>query len=515
MRSVPPTGSGTATPKDGIFGAFQPQFGFHETEEDELGYFVWTRKKFRVRKPAVVRWVEIDLCYYGDEGRLVLKRESCEHVTEIELHKGWGKYPLDLSGLSGTDVEFEVDPLISVTGDSRELGVMLRSFEPLQDSEQYELLRMRMSNRRLNAREFSEGKALLCSYPPHLRFDIETRCNLRPRCAYCHWDHTKLMEEESPLRDPLDTISRLDEFLTYAEQIVDCGFGEPLLNPDLPQILDELKARRIRLEMTSNGVLLAPEIRKVLLGRQLTLYVSIDSATEQGYRRYRSASLEGILNNLRCLCTEKRNGGGLPRVVVSFIAMSSNLGEFEQFLERMVTVGVDNIKLRSLYCEPGLEALTDKASSRKFDYRGELLDTKALSEFLHRAKELARSAGIPLACEHDFCRDLETAEGPLCSEPWQALYLLNRGIMHCCFAKSPVFTWSQRGDKTLARFLRDAWNSPIFQDIRAALAQQRLHERCAETKSCPIVKKWFKSQSWSEAPQVPDASWRKGTRLEN
>jgi MoaA/NifB/PqqE/SkfB family radical SAM enzyme len=419
MRSVLTTESGTAMPKDSIFGTFQPLTGFHQIEEDELGYFVWTQKRFRVRKPPVAHWAEINLCYYGEEGRLVLKGEGSEHGIETALHRGWGKYALDLSGLRGPDVECEVDPLISVKEDSRELGVMLRSFEPLQDSDQYELVRLKMSNRRLNIKEFSEGKALLCSYPPHLRFDIETRCNLRPRCAYCHWDHTKLMEQESPLRGPLDTISGLDEFLTYAEQIVDCGFGEPLLNPDLPQILDELNGRRIRLEMTSNGVLLAPEIRKVLLGRQLTLYVSIDSATEQGYRRYRSASLERILNNLRSLCTEKRSCGGLPRVIVSFIAMSSNLGEFEQFVERMVTVGVDNIKLRSLYCEPGLEALTDTASTRKFDYRGELIDITTLTEFLHKAKELARSAGIPLACEYDFCRDLEGADAPLCTEPWQ------------------------------------------------------------------------------------------------
>ena len=485
-------------PKDNIFGMFQGLTGFHQIEEDELGYFVWTRKRFRVGRPAVVRWVEINLCYYGAEGRLVLRGEGSEHSIETALHRGWRKYALDLSCLSGPDMEFEVDPLISVKGDSRELGVMLRSFEPLQDSDQYELVRLKMSNRRLNAKEFSEGKALLCSYPPHLRFDIETRCNLRPRCAYCPWDLTKLMEEESPLGGPLETISQLDEFLTHAEQIVDCGVGEPLLNPDLPQILDELKARRIGLEMTSNGVLLTPEIRKALLGRPLTLYVSIDSATESGYRRYRHASLGKILNNLRSLCNEKRNHEGLPRVIVSFIAMSSNLGEFEQFLERMVTIGVDAIKIRSLRWEPGLVALNDTASNPKFDYRSEMLDTRTLTEFLDRAKELARSAVIPLVCEHDFCRDLETAEEPLCTEPWQTLYVLRRGIMHCCFATSPVISWSQRGDKTLAQFFRDVWNSPIFQEIRAALAQHRLHERCAETKSCSIVQKWFARDGDSE-----------------
>ena len=494
MRSPIPPDFATIV-SSGIFGPFQPLGGFHEIEEDELGYFVWTRKRFGVRKTLGLRCLEINLCYYGEKGRLLVNGEGRDHRIEISLHQGWGKYPVDLSALSGPVVEFEVRPVISVQGDLRELGVMLRSFEPIEDLDRYELVRMKMSNKRLNTEEFWEGKVLLRSYPPQLRIDLETRCNLRPRCAYCHWNETKSLEEESPLRSTLDTISKLDEFLTYAEQIVDCGYGEPLLNLDLPQILSELNRRRIRLEMTSNGVLLTPDIRKVLLGRQLTLYVSVDSATEQGYRRYRQASLDKILSNLRSLCTEKRNYGGLPRVIVSFIAMSSNLGEFGHFLERMAAIGVDAIKIRSLFCNPGFEVISGGASSRRFNYRDELLEMDTLKEFLEKARALARSSGIPLACEYDFCRDLESAEGPLCTEPWQTLYVLHRGIMPCCFSKSPLFTWDELRDKTLAQFVKDAWNSPVIQEIRVALAQQRLHERCAETKSCPIVRKWFMGQA--------------------
>jgi MoaA/NifB/PqqE/SkfB family radical SAM enzyme len=495
MRSPIPTDFAAIAPNNSIFGPFQPLGGFHQTEEDEIGHFIWTGKRFRVRIPSAADSVEINLCYYGDKGRLLVSGEGCDHRIEISLHKGWGKYPVDLSGLSGPVVEFEVLPVILVQGDLRELGVMLRSFEPIEDLDQYELVRIKMSNKRLNTEEFGEGKVLLRSYPPQLRIDLETRCNLQPRCAYCHWERTKSLEEESPLRSTLDTISGLDEFITCAEQIVDCGYGEPLLNPDLSQILDELKARRIRMEMTSNGVLLTPDIRKVLLGRQLTLYVSVDSATEQGYRHYRQASLDKILSNLRSLCTEKRNYGGLPRVIVSFIAMSSNLGEFGQFLERMVATGVDAIKIRSLYCDPGFEIINGSASSQRFNYRDELLEMDTLKEFLEKARALARSSGIPLACEYDFCRDLESAEGPLCTEPWQTLYVLHRGIMPCCFSKSPLFTWDELRDKTLAQFVKDAWNSPVIQEIRVALAQHRLHERCAETKSCPIVRKWFIRQA--------------------
>ena len=495
MRSPTPGDLGTIASENSIFGPFQPLSGFHQIEEDELGHFVWTRRIFQVRKPSEVCRVEINFCYYGEKGRLLLNGEGSDQRIETGLYKGWGMYLFDLSGLTGPDLEFVVDPVIPVAGDARELGVMIRSFEPLQDQEQYELVRMKMSNKRLNMHEFLEGKALLSSYPPRVRIDVETRCNLLPRCTYCHWDATKSMEEDSPLGSTLDTISRLDEFLAHAEQIVDCGYGEPLLNPNLSQILEELNTRRIRLEMTSNGVLLTSDIRKALLGRQLVLYVSIDSATEQGYRRYRHASLDKILDNLRNLCIEKRKYGNFPRVIVSFIAMSSNLGEFEQFFDLVRATGVDAIKIRSLFCDPGFEVMHAGASSQDFDYRRELLDSATLMEFLDRAKALAQSAGMPLMCERDFCGDLESGGGPLCTEPWNALYVLHRGIMQCCFAKSPVLAWNQQGDKPLAQFVRDAWNSPIFQEIRVALARHGLHERCTEAKSCPIVRKRMAKQA--------------------
>ena len=115
MRSPIPPDFATIV-SSGIFGPFQPLGGFHEIEEDELGYFVWTRKRFGVRKTLGLRCLEINLCYYGEKGRLLVNGEGRDHRIEISLHQGWGKYPVDLSALSGPVVEFEVRPVISVSG---------------------------------------------------------------------------------------------------------------------------------------------------------------------------------------------------------------------------------------------------------------------------------------------------------------------------------------------------------------------------------------------------------------
>ena len=63
--------------------------------------------------------------------------------------------------------------------------------------------------------------------------------------------------------------------------------------------------------------------------------------------------------------------------------------------------------------------------------------------------------------------ETRSTRGVLCAENLgNPSTFLNRGIMPRCFSKSPLFTWGELSDKSLAQFVRDAWNSPVIQDIR-------------------------------------------------
>jgi hypothetical protein len=47
----------------------------------------------------------------------------------------------------------------------------------------------------------------------------------------------------------------------------------------------------------------------------------------RGYARYRNDRFDDIITNLRALCREKKSADNLPRVIVSFIVMRSNIDE--------------------------------------------------------------------------------------------------------------------------------------------------------------------------------------------
>ena len=116
------------------------------------------------------------------------------------------------------------------------------------------------------------------------------------------------------------------------------------------------------------------------------------------------------------------------------------------------------------------------------------VDLETLRDFIVAARETADRKGIPLFVDVDDFQPTES-EGPLCSEPWETLYLLNRGIMPCCFGKKPLATLDGVPPGELGSFVAETFNGPAYRELRKGLAAGELPRYCRETKSCPIVKK--------------------------
>jgi MoaA/NifB/PqqE/SkfB family radical SAM enzyme len=472
-----------------IFREVVPIAGFYPVERDQLGPFVWSKRKFSIRKPEGIRFLDLFVCYYGLNGKLVISQAPAGSPVEIALTRGWIRYAVDMCSLEQCDLDFEVTPLIPVSGEARELGVMIRNFRPFHDVSTYEHERKKMMNKRQNEREFFSGRSHVDSVPTRLRISVETSCNMSLRCSYCEWEWMKELEEQSSLGEPLSVFKELGQFFECAEEVVDCGYGEPLLNPNLEAILNEVAKIGARFEMTSNGHLLDRTNRNKVLGQDITLYISIDAATDAGYRRLRQGSIDRVVKNIGALCEEKRNYNNLPRTVVSFIAMRSNLNEFEPFLDHMAEIGVDGVKLRSLYEKPQMPLDVTELGSRGFDYQSEILPLADLLRFLDFAEVCAANKGMKLISELDFCRELEETEGPICNEPWQSLYVLKRGLVPCFCSRNPLAPWDQWGNRPLIEFVAEVWNGGLMREIREALAAGELHDMCRRTLDCPIVKR--------------------------
>jgi MoaA/NifB/PqqE/SkfB family radical SAM enzyme len=471
-----------------------PISGFHPIERDELGAFCWIGKTCSLGLAEDVRFLTLHACRPSGAATLRCYSRGRE-LSVVRLVAGWEHYDVALPLERASAIEFAVEPGFEAPVDGRELGLMLRRVEPHDDPRRHDLIVRRVANAALNASEYEAGATVLASMPPMLRLTMEVRCNIADKgpCVYCSWDWAKRAEAGAPASSR-DSIRQFGEFLELAREVTDCSYGEPPLHRQFAEIVDLLADDGRTFSFTSNGQTLGPRVRSALLGRQIQLYVSIDSATSRGYARYRDDRFDLILENLRRLCRDKKAHDDLPLVTVSFIVMNSNKSEIGEFLGCMKAVGVDRAYLRALWPEDCLDKKIHQRDGFAFDYDSELIDMEELRRIGAEAGRQAREVGLWTMVEwENFPRDQESPAGeprrPICKEPWKTVYALNRGITPCCYGRKPFAAWSERGDRSIPEFLRDVFNGLEYQELRRELAAGRLSSYCRESPNCPIVRR--------------------------
>jgi molybdenum cofactor biosynthesis enzyme MoaA len=470
-----------------IFGDLIPTYGYYSVEHDVHGHFVWAKEKFGLRGISGKRFYSAAICYYGDVGSLRI-RSDAGWETEIRLNKGWNTYALDLPISRDEEIHIQVDPVIPVPTDSRDLGVMIRSVRDIQDNEAYGRLSEALENKRLNDKEFAQKRVVLESYPSLLRSATGSECNIVPRCVYCDWERAKHDEDGSAFILSRNTLMGMGNFFRRAASVGDLSVGEPFLNAEFASLVDLFHRWNKPFSLASNGQSMGPRIRQALLGKNIELYISMDAITDEGYRRYRNNKFDKMFDNLKALCRERKEHFNLPNVIVTCILMKSNKSQMESFLRRVKDVGVDGVRIMDLHPFPHLLGRTETRNGSLFVYGDEVLSRQEFKEAVENAVSLASKMSLPLVAVTQFESNLESGELPICSEPWKTINPLKQGPSLCCFNREiAVAKWSERQGRTVEQFLLDTWNGLLYQEIRKSLASGKLHAMCRRSGSCPIV----------------------------
>ena len=121
--------------------------------------------------------------------------------------------------------------------------------------------------------------------------------------------------------------------------------GEPLLNPELPEILEHSRQRGVKVQFT-NGVnlnYLSDKLAEDIVRCGVTyLRVSIDGTTEETYKKYRrNGSLSKVLENIRKINRIKKEmGSDTPKLYWQFILMEHNQHEAEYAVKMAAELGM-------------------------------------------------------------------------------------------------------------------------------------------------------------------------------
>jgi MoaA/NifB/PqqE/SkfB family radical SAM enzyme len=179
------------------------------------------------------------------------------------------------------------------------------------------------------ARETPEGLLLRPAnhLPTKIYLEPTTKCNLQCRsCMRNTWD-------EPGGEMAMETFGRLlsnTKKIPSIEKIAFWGFGEPLMHPNIIEMIKRAAKQGLKTELITNGLLLSRDMAEAMISAGLdALVVSVDGITPEQHADIRpGADLNTVKRNIEVLNGMKLlKGRELPEIGLEFVLMRRNLSE--------------------------------------------------------------------------------------------------------------------------------------------------------------------------------------------
>src|SRR5262249_26549038 len=180
-----------------------------------------------------------------------------------------------------------------------------------------------------------------------LQLEVTGSCNFK--CRMCLVRYRPTLGRSASIS--FERFRRLMESLPLVRDVTLQGLGEPLLAPDVFEIVAWASARGVRIGFNTNGSLLTRRAGERLLEAGLDwLYVSVDGARKETYEFVRGqARFEVVERNVRGFVALMRERGATrPELSLVMVLMRRNLPELPAIVEQAARWGIPRVAAQNL-----------------------------------------------------------------------------------------------------------------------------------------------------------------------
>jgi MoaA/NifB/PqqE/SkfB family radical SAM enzyme len=234
---------------------------------------------------------------------------------------------------------------------------------------------------------------------------------------------------------PLETFRKISAHFPLTRWVFFRGWGDPLENENLLEMLHLAKQAECRTALTTNGFLLTEEVSRGLLGTDPDiLVVEFELATEavqEGLARIGS-DLQRILDQVQVLVNlRKASGKKNPAIHLSFPMTRLNMGELPGLVSVAAKLGVNELIFTHLDYLP-----EERWNILRTFYHES--PTRAFEESIEEIQRQAKKERIPLTVS-----PLKAEEKPVCEPdpPNRIFFSVDGSIAPCPYLRIP-----KRGD---------------------------------------------------------------------
>lgn len=179
-------------------------------------------------------------------------------------------------------------------------------------------------------------------YLNSIYFYITEGCNLR--CSHC-WINPPFEKNNKAEKFPYVSLELFKYIVNQAKELglssVKLTGGEPLIHPEIEQILDFIKEENLRLTIETNGTVCTPKlVEKIKQCKGVFVSVSLDGPDAKTHEHVRGVegSFEDALRGLRNLV----NAGIKPQIIMAI--MRHNSTRMEELLRLAEKEGASSVK---------------------------------------------------------------------------------------------------------------------------------------------------------------------------
>lgn len=356
--------------------------------------------------------------------------------------------------------------------------------------------------------------------------ETTTRCNLD--CSMCvrHGWHEPL--GDMPLERYERLLDGLAEFDASGLTLAFGGFGEPLVHPAWLGMIREARARRHRIELITNGLLLdAAAARALVAAGVAQVTVSVDGGNAAAYSRMRGADIEGALGAVRRLLDARRRTRLPFRVGVAAVATRDSVACLPALVDWADTLKLDFVSISNLVPhteEMAREILWERTGWASVFHRASWRPRLLVGRF--DAEEATRplAAAIwgrglaypaPGADEAGWRNRCRFAHEGMCAVSWDGRVTPCLSLLHghTEFINSQArrvdeFAVGHVDRQTLA----EAWRGPLFRAFRRRVREFDFPP-CFHCGGCPLTETNGEDCYGNPAPVCGECLWAQGIVL--
>lgn len=217
----------------------------------------------------------------------------------------------------------------------------------------------------------------------YVQWDITSRCNLN--CLHCREKVVEDVKDDLNIDECKKLIDQVQSFNTHTLSIAG---GEPLLSPNIKEVLYYAKGKFKRLVISSNGTIMSDDILKTIKECVTNVQISLDGPTEEIHDRMRGRGVfKKAINTIKLL--QKNN----IKVGIRLTLCDFNKSLVREYVDLALELGLKDAYLRRII--PSGNAQKNSLLP---------LTSDELKSVLGDAISYGKSKGIHVASADYFCQ---------------------------------------------------------------------------------------------------------------